>query len=144
MYNYKASYSKRLCCLQYLKLIFDGVFNMRLKTISAIALIFTFATSTAHAKPPAFWHWYHAYSQPLETCGMLLKEAMQNIQQNWDLDGGDINKYNASFVSGNTRGFMRCLKRNDNASWVVLITSGGGEKAKTMFQDMKVVVCGDC
>lgn len=113
-----------------------------LPVTAAISLVLS--TSTANAAPPAFWHYYYPYSQPMETCGALIRETMNNIRRNWDLDGGDINATDASFVSGNTRGFLRCLKRGSNSSWVVIITAGGGNKARTMFNDMRVVVCGNC
>lgn len=117
---------------------------MQLRILFASLLSLSLSVSAAFAAPPAFWHWYYPYSESIQTCGKLINETMQNIKQNWDLDGGDINATNASFVSGNTRGFLRCLKRGTDRSWVVIITAGGGRKAKTMFDDMKVVVCGDC
>ncbi len=117
---------------------------MRPKTIAAASLALALSCGQAFSAPPSFWHYYHAYSKPVQTCGMLIKEAMQNLQQNWDLDGGDVNATNAKFVSGNTRGYLRCLSRGSNKSWVVIITSGGGGKARRMYDDLKVVICGDC
>lgn len=117
---------------------------MQLKSIFAAFLGLSMSAGVASAEPPAFLHWYHAYSQPVQTCGALIKETMQNIHKNWDLDKSNIKATSSSFVSGDTRGFLRCLQRGANSSWVVIITAGGGSKAKTMFNDMKVVVCGDC
>ncbi len=114
------------------------------KKIRMTVLIAALPVGVAFASPPAYWHYYYAYAQPMETCGALIKETVQNIQQNWDLDGGDIKPTSASFVTGNTRGILRCLGRGENSSWVVLIATGGGSKAKTILNDMKVVVCGNC
>lgn len=110
--------------------------------LAPLALVLT--AGIAQAAPPAFWHWYHAYDQSMQTCGRLIDETMENIDRNWTLSQKSLNQYDASFTTGNTRGFLRCLSRGSGASWVVIIASGGGSQARTVFDDMKVVVCGNC
>lgn len=113
----------------------------RVRLLAPFAAVAIALAPMSTVAAPAFYHWYHAYDEPMSTCSELLKEAARNVSA----DSGDVNRYNASVRLDGARGFMRCLSRGKGKSWVVIISvADRKDHAKELFERMRLVVCGEC
>ena len=50
-----------------------------------------------------------------------------------------------SQIHGRVRGVLRCLSKNADSAWVVIMSTGNdGAKTKLLFDALRVGVCGNC
>jgi hypothetical protein len=99
----------------------------------------------SHAKKPSFYHYYYVYPNSMTWCGKLVNEVFKNTNKNWRFTRKKVTETTAAFSVGNERGFLRCLAKKSNESWVVIIASGNDAgKTKDLFEELRVGVCGKC
>ena len=99
----------------------------------------------AFSKMPTYYHYYYVYPDSMTWCGKLVDEVFTNTNKNWRFTRKKLTKTTAAFSVGNVRGFLRCLSKKPNESWVVIIATGNGsKKTKDLFEELRLGVCGKC
>ena len=121
-------------------------FANKIKVLAVIcAYSITFSSVISFAKPPTYYHYYYVYQNSMKWCGKLVKEVFENTNKNWGFTSKKLTKTTAAFSVSDVRGFLRCLAKQPNESWVVVITTGNNSnKTNELFEELRLGICGKC
>ena len=111
----------------------------------AVALVLTVAPTISYAKAPSFYHYYYVFKNSFNVCGDLIEEVFNNADKNWHFPRQSLRQHSATFSVGDVRGSLRCLAKQANESWVVIVVTGNDSgKTKDLFDELKIGICGNC